>query len=308
MRYSNFRRACVSLLAAAAILLPSWAGADQQIEFQDYEDILKVMDDLGFTQEAWQSENYAVPRLYLTSVPHRWRESVSDEIEVKLKKRIFFRLLGPLVLRSNEIILEDRQHLLSLQEADSLTEDDRAWLAGLAVRYGVVEDADEELPPEAISELVLRVDAVPPSLTLAQAAEESGWGTSRFADEGNAIFGQWTWGDEGIVPEEQREGMGDYKIASFETPLESVQGYMLNINSHDAYGELRTLRAAVRSEGREPTGRELAQALTSYSERGPEYVDGLLAIMDVNKLDATDEAWLVDGETTYLTPVGTGSE
>src|SRR3546814_12569396 len=120
-------------------------------------------------------------------VGEHWKFN-SQNIEVIQKKRIFFRTLGPLVLRANEKILADRERLLALQAKDDAGGEDATWLTKLAQRYKV-EGADAV----ALAELVKRVDAVPPSLVLAQGAEESGWGTSRFAAEGNALFGQWTW-------------------------------------------------------------------------------------------------------------------
>jgi uncharacterized FlgJ-related protein len=155
--------------------------------------------------------------------------------------------------------------------------------------------------------LLERVDIVPVSLALSQAAEESGWGTSRFAAEGNALFGQWTWGGEGIKPEQQRAALGDHRIAAFESPLQSVMAYMHNLNTHPAYAELRAMRARLRREGQPIRGRKLAEALTKYSERGQAYVDSLHAIMSVNHLDAADEAHLGDGPTIYLVPVGDGA-
>jgi len=142
---------------------------------------------------------------------------------------------------------------------------------------------------------------------LAQAAEESGWGTSRFAVEGNALFGMWTWGEEGIKPQQQRSGLGDYKIASYETPMHSVIAYMQNLNTNSSYEALRARRAELRSAGTKVTGWELAGTLTKYSERGQAYVESLRALMKTNMLMATDDAYLGDGPTILLIPVGEGS-
>ena len=152
------------------------------------------------------------------------------------------------------------------------------------------------------NELLTRVDIVPTSLALAQAAEESGWGTSRFAAEGNAVYGQWTWGEKAIVPEKQRKEMGNYGIASFETLQESVCAYMINLNTHNAYADLRIKRASMRKKGEKITGYELAGQLTKYSERGEEYVTGLRSLMDYNQLKPTDDAYLSDNPPIYLIP------
>jgi len=148
------------------------------------------------------------------------------------------------------------------------------------------------------------VDLVPVSLVLAQGAEESGWGTSRFASEGNALFGRWTWSGKGIKPKEQREELGDYRIAAFDKPLASVEAYLLNINSNQAYAPLRAGRAEARRSGQALSGWELAKTLTSYSERGPDYVGSLHAIMRVNKLQPVDEAYLVGEEVWEIYPPG----
>ncbi|NIQ08939.1 MAG: glucosaminidase, partial [Gammaproteobacteria bacterium] len=138
---------------------------------------------------------------------------------------------------------------------------------------------------------------MPPSLVLAQAAEESGWGGSRFAVEGNALFGMWTWDSKGIKPLKQRSGLGNYKIAVYETPLQSVIAYMHNLNTHHAYKKLRARRAELRSTGAKVTGWDLASTLTKYSERGQAYVDSLRALIKVNMLQLVDDAYLDNGPT-----------
>ena len=146
-------------------------------------------------------------------------------------------------------------------------------------------------------------DIVPVSLALAQSAEESGWGTSRFAALGNAVYGQWSWGKDAIKPEQQREELGDYGIASFESLQQSICAYMINLNTHNAYASLRNKRAELRSKGDKITGTVLAEQLTKYSERGEEYVKGLKSLMDYNQLNPTDDAYLSDDPPIYLVPV-----
>jgi len=288
----------------------------ERFEFSSYTDVDPLLERFNYTPESWAAGVREVPRIYLTDIPPRWRDSVSDAVSVLAKKRIFFRTLAPLVLRANELILADRERLAALSEAVAAGRppagQDRAWLGELAVRYRVSEDPHDLPGPDGlgglIDELLVRVDALPLSLVLAQGAEESGWGTSRFAAEGNALFGQWTWGGEGITPEGQRKELGDYRIAAFETPLKSITSYLLNLNSHPAYAELRARRAALRRNGEKVSGYELAKTLTSYSERGPEYVESLHALMRVNRLDAADDARLGDTPTIYLVPVGPGAK
>ena len=141
------------------------------------------------------------------------------------------------------------------------------------------------------------MDIIPPALALAQAAEESGWGTSRFVIEGNALFGQWTVeGDRGIVPA-RRDADRSHKIKAFETLLDAVRAYARNLNTHRAYRKLRTQRQRMRLDGTPIRGRRLIETLTSYSERGVDYVKDLRAIMTVNKLDGLDAAKLSQSET-----------
>jgi len=135
------------------------------------------------------------------------------------------------------------------------------------------------------------------SLALAQAAIESGWGTSRFAREGNALFGQWVWGEaaKGLIPEDRQDGM-NHKIRAFESPLEAVTSYIRNLNTHRAYRHMRDIRATMRSEGRMPDGHVLAEGLEAYSEKGRDYIDLVRDIIAANDLRALDHATLRNSE------------
>ena len=292
------------------------ANADRPVERFKYdspEQVEELAISLNYTPEAWQAGIREVPRLYITKVPPRWRDKTSDEMQVVDKKRAFFRLLAPLVLHANELIESDRQQVESIVErlraGKTPGSKEQALLRDTAIAYKVAdEESDLDITEPALQdELMRRVDTLPPSLVLAQAAEESGWGTSRFVIEGNALFGMWTWGDEGIRPEQQRTEHGDHKIASYETPLHSVMAYMRNLNTHKSYESLRARRAELRRSGAKVTGWELAKTLTKYSERGQAYVDSLHGLMKTNMLMATDDAYLGDGPTILLIPVGDGS-
>ena len=285
----------------------------ERFKYDSPEQVEELAIKLNYTPEAWQAGIREVPRLYITKVPPRWRDKTSDEMPVVDKKRAFFRLLGPLVLHANELIDSDRQQAQSIVEALRAGETpgakELAFLQETAIAYKVAKDKNEFdiTDPALQDELLRRVDTLPPSLVLAQAAEESGWGTSRFAVKGNALFGMWTWGEEGIRPEQQRAEHGDHKIASYETPLQSVTAYMRNLNTHRSYETLRARRAELRRSGAKVTGWELAKTLTQYSERGQAYVDSLHGLMKTNMLMATDDAYLGDGPTIMLIPAGEGS-
>jgi Bax protein len=270
------------------------------VPLSNYKQALELFDELNYTTEAWQAGIREVPRIYLSEITDRWSKVTTKEIDIPLKKKLFFRAIGPLALRSNELILQDRTRIESIANSSKTASTaEQAWLAELAVSYGLNTD-DYADNAGLIEALLPRVDIIPPSLVLAQAAEESGWGTSRFAFTGNALFGQWTWGEKGIRPSEQRDGKGDYKIAAFDAPLQSVQAHAQNLNTHRAYAAFRAERAKLRAADARLSGAVLAGTLTSYSERGEEYVKGLRSIMSYNKLDPADDAYLGNNQAIVL--------
>ena len=270
------------------------------VPLANYKQALELFDELNYTSEAWQAGIREVPRIYLSEITDRWSKVTTKEIDIPLKKKLFFRAIGPLALRSNELILQDRSRIEAIAKSSGkISADEQIWLEALTNDYGL-NPADFENNVRLIEELLPRVDIVPASLVLAQAAEESGWGTSRFAFTGNALFGQWTWSGKGIRPAEQRAGKGDYKIAAFDAPLQSVQAHARNLNSHRAYADFRAERARLRAAGARISGHELAGTLTSYSERGAEYVKTLRSIMSYNKLDPADDAYLGNNQPIVM--------
>ena len=244
---------------------------------------------IGYDLDGIKAGGMAVPRLFLASLPL----DMSAIRQATERKTIFFKTVLPLILQVNDEIRADRMRLLDLhtraRDGKHLPAVDRLWLIVLAERYKVERGN--------LKGLLKRVDIMPTSMALAQAAEESGWGTSRFSREGNAIFGEWTFsGSEGLVPL-QREAGKTHKVRAFRSLLDSVRSYARNLNTHRAYRELRTLREQMRRDGTPIRGRRLIETLTSYSERGVDYVKDLRAIMSVNKLDGLDAAKLSQPET-----------
>lgn len=258
----------------------------KDIYINSFDDLYTLFDSLNYNTKSWQAGYRAVPRLTFDTVNKRW-QTTSNQIPVQEKKRVFFRLMAPLILIANEKILLERQ----LISAASL--DDPKLLA-LAIKYRVVDDSKQSVSEQQRQTLLQNVDAMPPSLVLAQAAEESGWATSRFTVEGNAFFGQWDFSGKGMAPKEQRTELGNYGLARFESPQASVEGYLLNLNTNNAYQKLRALRAQLRADNKPITGLELAGTLDKYSERGQAYIDGLREMIRYNKLEQTDEAYLSD--------------
>lgn len=200
---------------------------------------------------------------------------LQDIADTARRKRLFLRLMLPLILRENRQILEERKRVWNSSTAR---------IGDLYARYGVREGD--------VAALGRRVDAVPPSLVLAQAAIESGWGASRFVDEANNFFGQRTYDDavDGLVP---AGGDGSFKVRHFRTIAESVRSYLRNLNTHRAYAALRRARAAGRRDDlMMPAGLALARHLTSYSERREDYVRAIEEVIRSNRLDDFDAARL----------------
>lgn len=232
----------------------------------------------------------AVPRTFLTKLP----DNLPELEDAKRRKQLFVSAMLPIILRANELIIADRGRLLTikdrLENGEAEGKHQRTWLEQLAKSHRV--KLDNPASVEQIDLLLFRVDIIPPSLALAQAAIESGWGTSYFAQEGNALFGQWVWGDEeGILPRARDDGK-THRIRSFEYLLDSVRSYMTNLNRHKSYKGLRDRRAELRTHNLVVTGSSLAPALVSYSERGTDYVSDIMSIIDFNDLDGLDSASL----------------
>ncbi|MFV7768918.1 glucosaminidase domain-containing protein [Shewanella marisflavi] len=264
----------------------------EDVEIDSLDELMELFDRLDYNDASWRAGNREVPRLTFKAVSERWQQT-SSQIPVQLKKKVFFRLMAPLILVANEQILLERQTiaLAALDDPELLT---------LARKYRLADDTVTQLSEQERQQLLIRVDIMPPSLVLAQAAKESGWATSRFTVEGNAFFGQWDFSGKGMKPKEQRKELGNYGLARFDTPLASVEGYLLNLNTHDAYQKLRALRAELRAGNKPISGLVLAGTLDKYSERGQDYIDGIREMIRYNNLDQVDEAYLSYGAPLQL--------
>ena len=237
---------------------------------------------IGYDLERVGTGAGRVPSYFVSRMP----ADLSQVPDVKVRKAVFLQSVLPLILQVNEEILTERRRLAGLQArllaGLSLGRVDSIWLAVMAERYG----------ENQIDDLSRRVDIIPPSLALAQAAEETGWGTSRFARQGNAIFGQRTYTKEGdMVPLRRDEGK-THRVKSFNSLLDSVRSYALTLNSHWAYGGFRRTRAAMRKEDAPLNGSVLAGKLMRYSTRGEAYVKTIRVIISGNKLGRFDTARL----------------
>jgi Bax protein len=190
-----------------------------------------------------------------------------------------------LILHENEKITEDRKKLFKILAKNFNSPGEKVWLRRRFKEYKI-EDRD-------LSKLKMRMDIIPVSIALAQAANESGWGTSRFALEGNALFGQWTWSKKGISPK-NKDPNQSHKILQFQILKASVRAYKNNLNTHNAYKEFREARAQLRQEGAEIImGLELTKYLSNYASIGVKYVEILENIIVRNSLTDFDKANLL---------------
>ena len=269
------------------------------------------------TSEGWWGEEswvapLDVPHAIITGINPRWREA-AQQLPVEQKKEIFYRFMLPLIVYANGIVMSQRTWLLDVREQieagapDAIDPADLELIREVAVFLNVTDaehaadlTADSDELPRVLDDLVHRVDVIPNGLALGQAAYESGYGTSDFTVEGNALFGQWTYNGKGMVPGQQRSELGDHRIAAFDWPFDSVRGYFINLMSHAAYEEFRKLRAELRAAGKPLDSMSLADGLTSYSERGQDYVDSLKGMIRVNKLDVADGAEFRDEPLRFL--------
>ena len=200
------------------------------------------------------------------------------------RKEFFIQIVLPLILKENSNIKIDRKRLFSIINKSNNTNLEKKWLEKKYKQYGV--------PSKDLSTLKIRMDEIPVSLALAQAAKETGWGTSRFAQEGNALFGQWTWSGEGLKPKDADKNEG-HKVMRFNVLQASVRAYQRNLNTHSTYKEFREERAKLRDDGKPLDSMRLSTFLNKYAETGNQYVEVLQKIIKQNNLQDFDDAKLL---------------
>lgn len=239
-------------------------------------DIAGTPGGLGYDLERVRKGDVRVPRILVSNLPHDLRSADSADT----RKAVFLATLLPAVLLVNEVVLGQRQVLEGLRickrQNIPLGPESEAWLSELARLYDEAPDVER---------LMRKVDAVPPSLVLAQAAVESGWGTSRIAREGNALFGEYAYTGSERSPHQ-------YQLRAFDHLAESVLSYVRNLNTHPAYERFRTRRAELRAKGGYPDSHALAAELRRYSARGQAYVRDIRAMIRMNDLGEFDTSRL----------------
>tara|TARA_X000001036_G_scaffold402062_1_gene407598 strand:- start:90 stop:1574 length:1485 start_codon:yes stop_codon:yes gene_type:complete len=232
--------------------------------------VLNLFEDVDYNLNTVRYEKIVKP-IYFTQFPKDL-----DEIQsVKLKKETFIKIVLPLVVAENEKILDDKYKLKKILAKRITTDQEKQWLRQKLLEYKVKKGD--------IKELDYRMDIIPVSIALAQAAKESGWGTSRFALEGNAIFGQWTFNGQGIAPL-MRDKSKNHKILKFPILRASVKAYQNNLNTHKSYVKFREKRKNLRVKNKKIDGLELAKTLNNYAETGSEYTKILAKIIVQNRL------------------------
>ena len=202
----------------------------------------------------------------------------------KQRKEFFIQIVLPLILQENNNIRLDRKRLFSIINKSNNTDLEKKWLQKKYKQYGVSS--------KDLSTLKIRMDEIPVSLAIAQAAKETGWGTSRFAQEGNALFGQWTWSGEGLKPKDADKNQG-HKVMKFNVLQASVRAYQRNLNTHSSYRNLRKARAELRDKGKALDSLVLVKYLNQYAETGEKYVEVLTQIIKQNNLKDFDDAKLL---------------
>ena len=225
-------------------------------------------------------ENKLVKPVALTWLPNEIRNIENT----KERKELFLQIVLPLVLEENNKIKLDRIKLFGIINKSNNSDVEKKWLNKKYKQYGVNS--------KDLSTLKIRMDEIPTSLALAQAAKETGWGTSRFALEGNALFGQWTWSGEGLKPKDSDSSEG-HKVMKFNILQASVRAYQRNLNTHKSYKEFRKARAELRSQGKALDSIILSEHLDKYAETGTKYVEILQKIIEQNNLKDFDDAKLL---------------
>jgi Bax protein len=243
------------------------------------ETTLNLFEDLNYDLKAVRAGQKVKP-IYLTKLP----KDLNTLGDTKTKRELFIKIVLPLILHENEKIIDDRKRLFKILGKNFNSPGEKVWLNRRFKEYKI-EDKD-------LAELKMRMDIIPVSIAVAQAANESGWGTSRFALEGNALFGQWTWSKKGISPK-NKDPDQSHKILQFQILKASVRAYKNNLNTHNAYKEFREVRAKLRQSGTTITGLALIKYLKRYASIGEKYTEIIEGIMVQNSLTDFDKANLL---------------
>ena len=241
--------------------------------------IKQLFEDTGYNLKDVRKKKLVKP-VALTLLP----AEIKMIENTKKRKDFFIQIVLPLIIQENNNIRLDRKTLFTIINKSNNSDAEKEWLEKKFKQYGVKS--------RDLSTLKIRMDVIPVSLAIAQAAKETGWGTSRFAQEGNALFGQWTWSGEGLKPKDVEDGKG-HKVMKFNVLQASVRAYQRNLNTHSSYKSFRKARAQLRDLDKPLDSIELSKFLNKYAETGNQYVEVLQKIIIQNKLKDFDDAKLL---------------
>ena len=247
--------------------------------------IEQLFEDINYSLDVVRKTKKVKP-IRLSLLPNEIKKIENS----KKRKSLFIKIILPLILEENNRILLDRKRLFSILNKNKNSKKEINWLRMKFKQYGVL---NKDIPT-----LKVRMDIVPVSLALAQAAKETGWGTSRFALEGNALFGQWTWSGDGIKPAGAEDNT-KHKVMKFKVLKASVRAYQRNLNTHSSYKNFRQLRAQLRDDDKKLDSLILADKLNNYAETGEEYTKILKQIIKQNSLKDFDEVKVLPLSVKY---------
>ena len=292
----NWDKAATLAICIAITALPVWLAVTilperrLSLTVDTVADLINLYKKMGFDpQTSIQNDNPKFPRFFLRNLPR----DLPVEPDPKKRKAVFISIVLPHILDANEHIRLDRRRLQRLRKFIAMGRDlrwrDQQWLDELARTY--------RTNAGNTAELIKRVDIIPPRLALAQAAQESGWGTSRFSQIGNALFGQHAPVGKGSMTAIRNTGVA---LKTFSNLQESVRDYMRNLNRHRAYRGFREIRAEMRSQQNPLDDLKLVGSLSNYSEERGIYVKRLTGIMNLSELRRTNHAKLASKKNLYF--------
>ena len=279
---NNIGSSSISFIVQDKSML-DYINKESQVDFiGEANEMIDIFEKYNFSVETFLNDQSSNLIIFSS-----WPNDFSNIKSVNKRKRLFINTLLPIIFVENRKILEDRKRILDWWNQSGGEVVSREfwpnWLFELSEKYNYSESS--------LGKLLIRVDIVPLSLALSQAAIESGWGSSRYLNEGNAIFGQYTFDSKnGIKPKKRADGK-KFFVKRFSTLSESVRSYLKNINTHLAYEDFRQERRKLRMNGENLSGNVLANFLKNYSERSQAYVNDLKQLIETNnfmKFDKTN--------------------
>lgn len=265
-----------AIFAAVAITSAFVVVYDADAHVTSYRKMQQLFLEANYDLGKIRRGEAGVPRIFISSLPSDWGMIESP----REKKELFVKFLLPLVLRVNERLREERARLAAIRDKSAagkrLDPGEKAWLEQVRKEY--------KTETGGIDEILAKLDEVPVAMALGMAAEETGWGESRFLLHGNAIFAEWTWGGEGMRPRSRKDGLV-HKVKAFPTLLDSAESYADNLNKTRYYAGFRRMRAALRREGKPLRGDTLMSAMANYSTGRDRYILGVKKIIRDNSLN-----------------------